>query len=492
MRILILILACLSFTITSQAEIITVDSNGPADFNNIQDAINYSWHGDTVIVKPGTYSENVYFNSRAVTLTSENPDDSNVVKSTIITADFGYSITFDFGESSDSVLTGFTITGQGIYCYASSPTISKNIITDCDGQGLNGELNAAPVISYNIITSNSYIGIRRCNGPITGNTISGHMYWGIDWCSGDISYNTISNNQLAGIYNCDGIISNNTISKNSGFGVQYCDGTIVFNKITGNQKTGLNVCTGVIANNIIAGNKAQTLSGGGLSRCSGPIYNNVIVSNIAETGGGLFVCSGWVRNNIIAFNRSYTGGGFFGAADNAFNNLWLNEGGNFAGGATAGYGDFADDPLFAANGYWDPNGTVADTSDDFWVDGDYHLQSEAGRWDPNSQTWIIDTATSRCIDAGDPDSDWSGELWPHGRRINLGVYGGTPQASMSLLDLGNIADLDNNGAVNLADYSIFGTKWQAKDSLLPQDLDRDGLIGTEDLLTFCNNWLWEE
>jgi hypothetical protein len=39
--------------------------------------------------------------------------------------------------------------------------------------------------------------------------------------------------------------------------------------------------------------------------------------------------------------------------------------------------------------------------------------------------------TSPCIDAGDPNSDWTGEIWPHGERINMGTYGGTQQASMS-------------------------------------------------------------
>ena len=65
--------------------------------------------------------------------------------------------------------------------------------------------------------------------------------------------------------------------------------------------------------------------------------------------------------------------------------------------------------------------------------GDYHLKSQAGRWEPNSASWLIDDVTSLCIDAGDPNSDWTAELRPHGKRINMGAYGGTPQASMSSL-----------------------------------------------------------
>ena len=65
------------------------------------------------------------------------------------------------------------------------------------------------------------------------------------------------------------------------------------------------------------------------------------------------------------------------------------------------------------------------------ANGDYHLKSEAGRWDPNSQSWIKDDVTSPCIDAGDPNSDWTSETWPHGGRVNMGAYGGTRQASLS-------------------------------------------------------------
>ncbi|MHC4312873.1 MAG: hypothetical protein ACYSW3_10465 [Planctomycetota bacterium] len=59
--------------------------------------------------------------------------------------------------------------------------------------------------------------------------------------------------------------------------------------------------------------------------------------------------------------------------------------------------------------------------------GDYHLQSEAGRWEPNIESWVQDNVSSPCIDAGDPNSDWTAELWPHGKRINIGAYGGSWQ-----------------------------------------------------------------
>ena len=47
------------------------------------------------------------------------------------------------------------------------------------------------------------------------------------------------------------------------------------------------------------------------------------------------------------------------------------------------------------------------------------------------QTWVQDEVTSPCIDAGGPDSDWAAESSPNGRRINMGAYGGTDEASQS-------------------------------------------------------------
>jgi hypothetical protein len=123
---------------------------------------------------------------------------------------------------------------------------------------------------------------------------------------------------------------------------------------------------------------------------------------------------------------------------------------------------------------------------------DYHLKSQAGRWDPCSSTWVCDGLTSPCIDAGDPNSDWSKELWPHGKRINMGAYGNTPQAAMSLSDSGNIADLNTDGFVNFSDFALLARNWQIGQVLLAEDISRNGLVDTDDLMEFAEQWLWEE
>ncbi len=41
--------------------------------------------------------------------------------------------------------------------------------------------------------------------------------------------------------------------------------------------------------------------------------------------------------------------------------------------------------------------------------GDYHLKSQRGRYWPNHDLWVLDDTTSPGVDAGDPNSDSTGE-----------------------------------------------------------------------------------
>jgi hypothetical protein len=450
---------------------IIVDDDGPAAYKSIQEALNSSWRGDVIIVKPGTYNERITFNGRAVTVRSENPDDPGVVQATVITDRAGATVTFDFNEGDGSVLEGFTITGRGIQCLGTSPTISKNVIRNCEGPGITGRGGAAPTISGNSIVANRQEGVYACDGLIQANTISQNST-GLAFCSGPVQDNLITENTLAG-------------------GLYYCNGPIIGNLISGNRAEssggGLSNCTGDVRNNIIAGNRAGR-QGGGLYNCTKSITNNTIVGNLAvDQGGGLSQCPGLVRNNIIAFNAAPSGGGIYGPSNSTYNAFWQNNGGNFAAGATTGVGDIVTAPQFARDGRWDTNGTQ-DASDDFWVDGDYHLKSQTGRWDPAEKWWMLDSVTSHCIDAGSPSSDWSAELWPHGQRINLGAYGGTPQASMSPSDLGNPADLNHDAQVGPADLRLLARQWPLREDLLAEDLNRDGKVDGMDLAILGQFW----
>jgi pectin methylesterase-like acyl-CoA thioesterase len=85
---LLIIVGCaavvLTFSASAYPAIYTVDAVGPADFTSIQAAIDASWHGDTILVYPGLYPEDLYYNSRAITVTSLEPADPNIVAATVI------------------------------------------------------------------------------------------------------------------------------------------------------------------------------------------------------------------------------------------------------------------------------------------------------------------------------------------------------------------------------------------------------------------------
>ena len=305
-----------------------------------------------------------------------------------------------------------------------------------------------------------------------------------------IADNTAGNDG-GGLYNCDGPITNCVIIDNFGYlggGLSGCDGPIIKCSITDNTAHsvggGLYRCGGPIAYCIITGNRAA-LDGGGLYRCNGPMAYCTITGNEADgnRGGGMFDCDGMIKHCIIWGNTDGT------AADQTYSSSTPTYSciQDWTGG---GIGNIDADPLFAL-GHWDPNDTPSDPNDDFWVYDDCHLKSEAGRWDPNTQAWVKDDVHSPCIDTGDPNY-FTGELWPHGKRINMGAYGGTAEASMSLSDVGNIADLNEDDEVESQDLCLFGYDWLRDEVLLKSDLDRNGRIDLSDFSIMAFNWLWPE
>ena len=105
-------------------------------------------------------------------------------------------------------------------------------------------------------------------------------------------------------------------------------------------------------------------------------------------------------------------------------------------GGWPGLGNIDADPLFARRGRWmlanDSGGaTDPDALEASWTDGDYHLRSAVGHWNPETQSWQRDPTSSPCIDGGDPDAPVGEEPAPNGARVNMGAYGDTAEASKS-------------------------------------------------------------
>jgi len=307
---------CLSLYQLATAATWYVDASVPSSgdgttwdtaFKTIQEGIDVSSDGDTVIVAEGTYVQNIHFNGRNITLSSTNPLDSPVVvANTIIDGNqAGPVVTFSGTEDETCLLSGFTIRnglapqGGGI----------------CGG---SGEKRSRATIENSVISGNwadSGGGLLCCDGTIRNNVISRNRAGGLSYRSG----------QGGAIAYCDGTILNNTVAENwaqnAGGGLSNCRGTIANNVITGNSaasSAGLSKCDGVICNNVISLNCALSTSpgygaGGGLAACNGTISNNVVVSNSASVaGGGVAICFGVITNNTIVWNTARTGGGLYG------------------------------------------------------------------------------------------------------------------------------------------------------------------------------------
>lgn len=181
----VLILVC---CVTSAfGTVYTVDDDGPANFNKIQDAINTSVNGDTVLVKPGIYYENINFNGKNIFLISTDPNDPKIVQSTIIDGR-NYTtcaVQFSGSETEACRLNGFKITngkalaqifyGGGIYGNSSKPTISNCIIVNNAAYVGGGGISSCNGLIINCTISNNTVpyyycygggGLYSCNGQI--------------------------------------------------------------------------------------------------------------------------------------------------------------------------------------------------------------------------------------------------------------------------------------------------------------------------------------
>jgi len=210
-----------------------------------------------------------------------------------------------------------------------------------------------------------------------------------------------------------------------------------------------------LANCWLHGNCSHGGTGGALVNYAGSeptVINCIFSGNLAPYGGAI---ANWLDGSAKVINCTFHnnlavwGGAIFNRCVVSSSILWGNVpdevGATDAGpnitysdvaGGWPGEGNLDVDPCFADPGYRTDNGTPGNLSDDVSTDGDYHLKSQAGRWDPNGQTWIRDDVTSPCIDAGDPNSPVGEEPQPNGGRINMGAYGGTAEASKSVTPQG--------------------------------------------------------
>jgi hypothetical protein len=304
--------------------------NVPADQPTIQAGINAAANGDTVLVAPGTYFENINFMGKAITVKS-----SGGSKVTIIDGqNLAPVVTFAMGEGSKSIVSGFTLQngnsgfstqyeGGGVYIAFTSPTVQGN------------------VIQHNSASSGSGGGI------------------GVYFGSPILKNNLILNN-IAGI----------------GGGIDFggaSDVTILHNTIVGNSATefGGGISIDAAGNALIEDNKIMrnngATEGGGVwvvNEADEVFVQNLIVGNTASQGGGVYLSvpasvTGmlWV-NNTIANNNSADGSavwaGGFDDNDTFWNNLIIGSKGQTA---------------FVCDATYDPNPPIIQYTDAYAANG---------------------------------------------------------------------------------------------------------------------------
>jgi parallel beta-helix repeat protein len=309
----------------------------PDNYLTIQGAIGASVAGDVIIVRPGTYVENIDFQGKGITLRSEK----GAIVTTIDGGQAGSVVTFKSGEVGTTVLAGFTITngsgtlpnydGAGIYCFQSSPTIFKNnIIENKSTQyGFGGGIfcldKSSPNITENTISSNEVVfggGGICCQGQsspsIEENTIIRNIasQWGGGIFCRSLSSPVVTNNEIKG----------NTAVLFHGGGI-YCDDSsspeISINDITENTaKAGGGISCWSNSSPTISGNHLvsnDAITGGGIfcDDSSPTIVDNTITGNVnVHEGGGITLDNGsdtFISNNTITANSAVKswGGGIY-------------------------------------------------------------------------------------------------------------------------------------------------------------------------------------
>ncbi len=178
--LLLLGLTVLRYPVLATTWIVQHEPGG--HFMHVQDAIDGSSHGDTILVEPGIYLENINFSGKNVILTSRYiyTNDEDYINNTILDGNHaGRVVIFENGESREAQLNGFTVQhgfftrttehqeirfGAGILITSSSPritncTIKNNHIPNGgSGSGIGILYYSAPFLS-NLSIHNNWSGM---------------------------------------------------------------------------------------------------------------------------------------------------------------------------------------------------------------------------------------------------------------------------------------------------------------------------------------------
>ncbi|ASJ10001.1 hypothetical protein A3L12_01145 [Thermococcus sp. P6] len=279
----------------------------PDDYTTIQEAINNARPGDTIIVRDGTYNENVIVN-KSITLKSENGPANCIINGT----GSGSVVTI----TADNVtIQGFTITGSGsgwgnggVWVESSGNTISSNVITN-NGNGIYLDSSSNNNITSNNITSNSGNGVyldSSSHNNITFNNITSNNWAGI-WLRGSsnttITSNNITSNGERGIflyYSSYNIVTNNTMTNDGivieGYKIEHWNTHVIENNTVNGKPV-------YYFKNRVGGNVPEDAGQVILANTTGMLIENLNISN-TDVGIELgFSSNNTIKNSNITSNN---------------------------------------------------------------------------------------------------------------------------------------------------------------------------------------------
>ncbi len=404
-----------------------------------------------------------------------------------------------------AVIDGFTIVGgvrAGLRIHMASPSVYRCRFVDCGGAGVDVS-NSNSVLAECAIERN---GFRVENGgllalqadlTLTDCVFTGNQGGGIHTSLGDTldvqRCTFVDNTALlgGGIRSGGDLTARDCVFRSNQGPAIDCTGraTLTGCEFRGNscRTLGMVLVTGplTMAHCTFIGNSGGTIGCGGVMSFGDVLTAEhcLFAGNFSEQGPGALHCSPVTRLSNCTFVDNHGQPDavrcastsaemrqcIFWDSEDAFTTSPAIMPGavvsfsNVRGGYP-GEGNIDVDPLFVEIGYWDPNGTADDSSDDIWIPGDYHLKSQAGHWDRAAESWVFDDVTSPCIDAGDPNGPLGTERFPNGGYVNLGAYGRTSEASRSyfggpVCETQIAGDINGDGKVDDLDMDILVSHW---------------------------------